>query len=131
MRRQGQWNHSSWHYYVSDGPDLSVSGHLQLYLLLRALQDVQLTGFISRNCRNGEEKFLAACYENIRCRPERSLVTIVNELSPCYRANHKLPVIYFYSKTNQMHNISNLFYFRTTLYMFRTVSPSVIRSLTL
>jgi hypothetical protein len=28
----------------------------------------------------------------------------------------------FYSKTNQMHNISNLFYFGTTLYMFRTVS---------
>jgi hypothetical protein len=40
-------------------------------------------------------------------------------------------VIYFYSKTNQMHNISNLFYFVTTLYMFRTVSPSIIRSLRL
>jgi hypothetical protein len=26
--------------------------------------------------------------------------------------------IYIYSKTNQMHNISNLFYFGTTLYMF-------------
>jgi len=38
-------------------------------------------------------------------------------------------VIYFYSKTNQMHNISNLFYFGTTLYMFRTFSPSIIRSL--
>ena len=37
-------------------------------------------------------------------------------------------VIYFYSKANQMHNISNLFYFGTTLYMFRTVSPSTIRS---
>jgi len=37
----------------------------------------------------------------------------------------------FYSKTNQMHNISNLFYFGTTLYMFRTVSPSIIRSLRL
>ena len=35
-------------------------------------------------------------------------------------------VIYFYSKTNQMHNISNLFYFGTTLYMFRTVSPSIM-----
>jgi len=34
----------------------------------------------------------------------------------------------FYSKTNQMHNISNVFYFRTTLYMFRTVFPSIIRS---
>jgi len=30
-----------------------------------------------------------------------------------------------------MHNISNLFYFGTTLYMFRTVFPSIIRSLTL
>jgi len=30
-----------------------------------------------------------------------------------------------------MHNISNLFYFEKTLYMFRTVSPSVIRSLRL
>ena len=38
-------------------------------------------------------------------------------------------VIYFYSKTNQMQNISNLFYFGTTLYMFRTVSPSIIRNL--
>jgi len=40
-------------------------------------------------------------------------------------------VIYFYKKTNQMHNISNLFYFGTTLYMFRTVSPSITRSLRL
>jgi len=30
-----------------------------------------------------------------------------------------------------MHNISGLFYFGTTLYMFRTVSPSVVRSLRL
>jgi len=28
-----------------------------------------------------------------------------------------------------MHNISNLFYFGTTLFMFWTVSPSTIRSL--
>jgi len=40
-------------------------------------------------------------------------------------------VIYFYSKTKQMHNISNLFCFGTTLYMFRTVFPSIIRSLRL
>ena len=40
-------------------------------------------------------------------------------------------VIYFYSKTNQMHNISNLFYFGTTIYMFRTVFPSIIRNLRL
>ena len=38
---------------------------------------------------------------------------------------------YLCSKTNQMHNISNLFYFGTTPYMFRTVSPSIIRSLRL
>jgi len=30
-----------------------------------------------------------------------------------------------------MHNISNLFYFGTTFYMFRTVFPSIIRSLSL
>jgi len=40
-------------------------------------------------------------------------------------------VIYFYSKTNRMHNILNLFYFGTTLYMFRTASSSIIRSLRL
>jgi hypothetical protein len=40
-------------------------------------------------------------------------------------------LIYFYSKTNQMHNISNLFYFGTTPHMFRAVSPSIIRSLRL
>ena len=39
-------------------------------------------------------------------------------------------VIYLYSKTNQTHNISNSFYFGTTLYMFRTVFPSNIRSQT-
>jgi len=30
-----------------------------------------------------------------------------------------------------MNNMSNLFYFGTTLYMFRTVFPSIIRSLRL
>jgi len=30
-----------------------------------------------------------------------------------------------------MHNISDVFYFETTPYMFRTVSPSIIRSLRL
>ena len=39
--------------------------------------------------------------------------------------------IYFYSNTNQMHNISNLFYFGTTLYKFRTVFSSIIGSLRL
>ena len=40
-------------------------------------------------------------------------------------------ILTFYSQTNQMHDISNLFYFGTTLYMFRTVFPSIIRSLRL
>ena len=35
------------------------------------------------------------------------------------------------SETNQMHNISNLSYFGTTFYMFRTVFPSIIKSLRL
>ena len=34
----------------------------------------------------------------------------------------------FYSKTNKMHNISNLFCFGTTIYMFQTVPHSIIRS---
>jgi hypothetical protein len=38
---------------------------------------------------------------------------------------------YSYSKTNQMHNISNLFYFGTTLYVFRMVFSPIIRSLRL
>jgi len=37
----------------------------------------------------------------------------------------------FYSKTNKMHNISILLYFGITLYMFRTVFPSIIRNLRL
>jgi hypothetical protein len=40
-------------------------------------------------------------------------------------------VIYLYSKTNQIYNISNLFYFGITLCVFRTVSPSIIGSLRL
>ena len=40
-------------------------------------------------------------------------------------------ILCFYSKTNQMYNLSNLFYFGTTLYMFRTVFPSIIGSLRL
>jgi len=38
---------------------------------------------------------------------------------------------YFYSKTNQMQIISHLSYFGTTLYMFRTVLPSIVKSLRL
>jgi hypothetical protein len=55
---------------------------------------------------------------------EVKLRTELTPVAPCI-------VIYFYSKTNQMQNISNLFYFRTALYMFRTVSPPIIRSLRL
>jgi len=40
-------------------------------------------------------------------------------------------VFNFHNKTNQMHNISIFFYFGTTHYMFRTVFPSIIRSLRL
>jgi hypothetical protein len=36
---------------------------------------------------------------------------------------------YFYSKTNQVHNISSLFYFGTTPYMLRTVPSFIIKSL--
>jgi hypothetical protein len=39
--------------------------------------------------------------------------------------------MYLYSKTYNSHNISILFYFGTTLYIFRTVYPSIIRSLRL
>ena len=37
-------------------------------------------------------------------------------------------VIYLYSKTNKMHQCIKLFYFGTTLYMFRTVFPSIAKS---
>jgi hypothetical protein len=40
-------------------------------------------------------------------------------------------VPYFYNKTKHTHNISNLFYFGTKLYMFWKVLPSIIRSLRL
>jgi hypothetical protein len=42
-----------------------------------------------------------------------------------------LYLLFFYSKTTQMHNTSNLFYFETTFHMFRTVFPFIIRSLRL
>ena len=38
---------------------------------------------------------------------------------------------HFYSKTNQMHNNSDLLYIGSALYMFPTVFPSIIRSLRL
>ena len=62
-----------------------------------------------------------------------SKLPVNTKLSVRYMTNKCLYVyvIYFYSKTNQMHNISNLFYFGTTLRMFWTVSPSIIRSLRL
>jgi len=33
---------------------------------------------------------------------------------------------HFYSRTNQMHNISNLFYFGTTLYILRFGRPYIV-----
>jgi len=36
-------------------------------------------------------------------------------------------IMYFYSKSNKMHQCLNLFYFWKTLYMFRKVFPSIIR----
>jgi len=77
---------------------------------------------------------------NLYCYMFRHFYIIIREcLYLCLAKLHKfsklhlliLCFIYFYSKTNQMHNISNLFYFGTTLYVFRAVSPSIIRSLTL
>jgi hypothetical protein len=40
-------------------------------------------------------------------------------------------VMYLYSKTNQMHNNSNLFYLGAAPYMFWTVFPSIVGSLRL
>ena len=56
---------------------------------------------------------------------------IVNVMSDLTQTGTHSSLHFFYSKTNQMHNIPNLFYFETTLYMFRTVFPSLIRSLRL
>jgi len=39
-----------------------------------------------------------------------------------------MTVIYSYSTTNKMHLLSQIIYSRKTLYMFRTVFPSTIRS---
>jgi hypothetical protein len=55
---------------------------------------------------------------------ETKIIKNLTFIRPCI-------IIYFYSKTNQMHNISILFYFGTTLYMFQTVFLSIIRSLRL
>ena len=40
-------------------------------------------------------------------------------------------VIYFYSKTNEMHQFLKFIYFVVALYMFRTIFPFIIRSLRL
>ena len=52
---------------------------------------------------------------------------LVIERDVYYKYFEFFPIV----KTNQICNISNLFYFGTTLYMFRTVSPSIIRNLRL
>ena len=58
------------------------------------------------------------------CCPDWDPPSVLTFVGPCI-------VIYFYSKTNWLHNIANLFYFGATFYMFRTVSPSIIGSLRL
>ena len=71
--------------------------------------------------------YLITYLQELSCSLQRLVNTDMSNLTfvvPCI-------VINFYSKTNQMHSISNLFYFGTTLYMFRTVSLSIIRSLRL
>jgi hypothetical protein len=93
--------------------------------------------------------------EKLKCCSNLTFFTLYNtripsKLRSTYKSTHYLTVwiykyyvritkishktmftTYFYSKTNQMHNISNLFYYGTILYMFRKVSPSIIRSLRL
>jgi len=49
-----------------------------------------------------------------------------NEDKKCFDFLYNFCLKHFYSKSNQMHNITILFYFGTTLYMFRTVFPSII-----
>jgi hypothetical protein len=63
--------------------------------------------------------------ENVNVNMELDLATFV------FFFRHAHCSIHFYSKTNQMHNISDFFYFGTALYMFWTVSPSIIRCLRL
>jgi hypothetical protein len=63
------------------------------------------------------EKIISTTFEEIT-------LLFLTFVGPCI-------VIYFYSKTNQIHIISNLFYFGTTLYMFRTVVLSIITRLRL
>jgi hypothetical protein len=70
------------------------------------------------NLRHGTDGFTSPHMVYVIKKSGRLVLTFVG---PCI-------VIYFYCKTNQMHNISNLFYFKTTLYMFQAVSPSIIRS---
>ena len=60
------------------------------------------------------------CFMRCGCHSSWLSISILTFVGPCI-------VTYFYSKTNQMHNVSNLFYFGTTLYVFQTVFPSIIR----
>jgi len=50
---------------------------------------------------------------------------IVTDFKTC---NTNLRKHYSHSKTNQMHKCIKFIYFRMTLYVFRKVSPSIIRS---
>jgi hypothetical protein len=73
------------------------------------------------------------CIFHKRVLPDKTYENFLYSITACkyqeFQNTCALPC--FYSKTNQMHDISNLFYFGTTIYMFRTVSPSIVRSLRL
>jgi len=52
------------------------------------------------------------------------MVSFLTFIGPCI-------VIYFYSKTNEMHQFHKFIYFEVALYMFRAVFPSIIKGLRL
>ena len=90
---------------------------------------VKCTG---KNCRPScltwnKKKQIILCICTFDCRSNCMRNSIKQQFTlTCLMFVRPCILIYFYSKTNQMHNISNLFYFGTKLYMFRTVSPSIL-----
>jgi hypothetical protein len=88
---------------------------------------------------NGISEQLAAASTSTFCRSEKTRGTssrrvhssqALLELSwEIYLTSTGLCIaIYSHSKTNQMHQFLKFIYFCITLYMFRTVFPSIIRS---
>jgi len=65
----------------------------------------------------GETSALLSCYAT----NSGNFLPLLTFIGPCI-------LIYSYSKTNKMHLLSQIVYSCTTLYMFRTVFPSIIRS---